>query len=279
MIGSLPAAPLASTSTVSLVLWHPSTTSALKLSVDRGLRARAAARPAAIDGVGGEHREHRGHRRRQHRRTLGHAADGRGHAGVGSTTGWCGLLAHGVGGEQRVGGGERRRRRRRSARPPSFGMPDSTGSIGIGMPMRPVWHTSTSVVAQPERLRGELAHAAARRPDPAPPSPRWRCPELRTTAAARPSARCRRLICTGAAATRLVVNTPAAVTGAPVGGRDDGEVGRARRLDAGREPARPKPATAVTLIAARSRTARWLALRPGYPGCGRSLTCTGLLTA
>ena len=35
------------------------------------------------------------------------------------------------------------------------------------------------------------------------------------TAAAWPSARCRRLICTGAAATRLLVNTPAAVTGAP----------------------------------------------------------------
>ena len=37
-------------------------------------------------------------------------------------------------------------------------MPASTGSIGIGMPMRPVEHTSTSLRHAAERLGGELAH-------------------------------------------------------------------------------------------------------------------------
>ena len=93
-------------------------------------------------------------------------------------------------------------------------MPDSTGSIGMGMPMRPVWHTSTSVVAQPTAcaVSSHMRSASAR---PCSPVAALALPELSTTAAARPSARCRRLICTGAAATRLVVNTPAAVTGAP----------------------------------------------------------------
>ena len=57
----------------------------------------------------------------------------------------------------------------------SFGMPDSTGAIGIGMPMRPVEHTSTSSVATPSPSAGELAHAAARRRGPARRWPRWRC--------------------------------------------------------------------------------------------------------
>ena len=65
-------------------------------------------------------------------------------------------------------------------------------------------------------------------------------PELRTTAAARPSARWPRLICTGAAATRLLVNTPAAVTGAPSAVATMREVGRARLLDARRERRRPR---------------------------------------
>ena len=55
-----------------------------------------------------------------------------------------------------------------------------------------------------------------------------------TTAAARPpvAARWARLTCTGAAAARLAVKTPAAGTGAAVVGGHQGEVGSARRLDA-----------------------------------------------
>ena len=49
-----------------------------------------------------------------------------------------------------------------------------------------------------------------------------------------------RLICTGAAATRLDVNTPVAATGRVVGGGHDRQIGRARRLDAA--SARPTPA-------------------------------------
>ena len=92
-------------------------------------------------------------------------------------------------------------------------MPDSTGAIGIGIPMRPVEHTSTSVVAQPtaSAVSSHMRSASAR---PCSPVAALALPELSTTAAARPSARWRRLICTGAAATRLVVNTPAAATGA-----------------------------------------------------------------
>ena len=54
--------------------------------------------------------------------------------------------------------------------------------------------------------------SASRRP--ASPVAALALPELSTTAAARPSWRWMRLICTGAAATRLDVNTPVAATAA-----------------------------------------------------------------
>ena len=86
------------------------------------------------------------------------------------------------------------------------------------------------------RLAAEAARRRARRAAggvdrPAARSPRWRCPTLSTTAAARPpvAARWARLTCTGAAAARLVVKTPAAGTGPPVVGGDERQVGRARR--------------------------------------------------
>ena len=41
----------------------------------------------------------------------------------------------------------------------SFGIPDSTGSIGIGIPISPVEQTSTSRGAQPSDLGRELGHA------------------------------------------------------------------------------------------------------------------------
>ena len=106
--------------------------------------------------------------------------------------------------------------------------------------MRPVWHTSTSVVAQPTAcaVSSHIRSASAR---PCSPVAALALPELRTTAAARPSARCRRLICTGAAATRLLVNTPAAVTGAPSTVATIARSGVARLLDARGEAAGLEP--------------------------------------
>ena len=70
-IGGLPAAPLASSSTVSLVLVQPSTMRLLNESATALVSVVRSV--AGLDGgVGGEHREHRGHGRRQHRRALGH---------------------------------------------------------------------------------------------------------------------------------------------------------------------------------------------------------------
>ena len=80
------------------------------------------------------------------------------------------------------------------------------------MPIRPVEQTRTSLRSQP---RASAASAAVPSATSRPGSPvaALALPELRTTAAAFPAARWRRLSWTGAAATRLVVNTPAAVTG------------------------------------------------------------------
>ena len=95
----------------------------------------------------------------------------------------------------------------------SFGIPDSTGSIGIGIPISPVEQTSTSRGAQPsDSAVSSAMRSASRRP--ASPVAALALPELSTTAAARPSWRWMRLICTGAAATRLDVNTPVAATDA-----------------------------------------------------------------
>ncbi len=47
---------------------------------------------------------------------------------------------------------------------PSFGTPDSIGSMGIGMPMRPVWPTRTSPVSQPTAcaVSSHMRNASAR---------------------------------------------------------------------------------------------------------------------
>ena len=84
------------------------------------------------------------------------------------------FLAHGVGGQHRLGGvaaavGAR-------ASPHSFGMPASSAAIGIGMPMSPVEHTSTSVGRDAEALAPSSSHMRARvAPARARRSPRWRC--------------------------------------------------------------------------------------------------------
>ena len=74
-------------------------------------------------------------------------------------------------------------------------------------------------------------------------------PELRTTAAARPLARWRRLICTGAAATRLLVNTPAAETAARSEVAIIARSGFPEGLMPDASPPASKPGTAVTLTA------------------------------
>src|SRR3954452_4745112 len=77
--------------------------------------------------------------------------------------------------------------------------------------MRPVEQTSTCSAATPSP---SPVSAAMRRASVRPRSPvaALALPDDSTTAAARPSARWSRLICTGAAQARLVVNTPAAGT-------------------------------------------------------------------
>ena len=70
-----PARPRASRITVSLVDVQPSLTSRLKLASTPACSTCCSAAGLG-GGVGGEHGQHRGHVRRQHRRALGHAADG-----------------------------------------------------------------------------------------------------------------------------------------------------------------------------------------------------------
>ena len=72
--------------------------------------------------------------------------------------------------------------------PHSFGMPTSSASMGIGIPMRPVEHTSTSSGATPSPSAvSSHMRAASRRPGS--PVAAFALPELDTTAAARPLAR------------------------------------------------------------------------------------------
>ena len=154
-----------------------------------------------------------------------------------------GLLAHGVGGEDRVGGGVRSFVVRHAAPARASGCPTSTAAPSAsGMPMSPVEHTRTSSGAQPRPAavsshmrRASRATRLAGRGVGVP-----RVEHDRGVAC--PSRRCSRLICTGAAVARFVVNTPAADTGRRVGGGNDREVGRARGLDAAGEPAGLEPA-------------------------------------
>ena len=66
--GDPPAAPLASSSTVSLVLMCPSTLMQLKLSSTARRQHAAGRRPASSGGVGQHDGQHRGHVGADHRR-------------------------------------------------------------------------------------------------------------------------------------------------------------------------------------------------------------------
>jgi hypothetical protein len=80
------------------------------------------------------------------------------------------------------------------------------------MPISPVEHTSTSSAATP-RPSAVSEHMRSASLRPGSPVAAFAFPEFNTTADARPLARWRFEICTGAACARFVVKTPAAATG------------------------------------------------------------------
>ena len=110
------------------------------------------------------------------------------------------------------------------------------------MPIRPVWHTRISSAVAP--MSPATAGRAVRpRPGPGTPVAALALPEVRMTPAARPpvAARWARLTCTGAAAARLVVKTPAAGTARPSAVATTATSWRLGRLDAGEPPAATNP--------------------------------------
>ena len=96
------------------------------------------------------------------------------------------------------------------------GTPPWMRSMGSGIPISPVEHTSTSSGRHPipAATAAQVASASAR---PRAPVAALALPLLSTTAAARPpvAARCARLTSTGAAVALFRVNTATAVTGRP----------------------------------------------------------------
>ena len=159
------------------------------------------------------------------------------------------------------------------------GMPVSTAAMGSGTPMRPVEQTRTSSGGQPSAVAvtSHMRRAWAR---PGAPVAALAFPALRTTAAACPSVRLLRLTCTGAAATRLVVNTPAAVTGRRSAVATSARSGSPLALTPQATPAASNPVAVVTLTggarrSARrsSRGARGRGWRPGGPA--RPRPCRG----
>ena len=106
--------------------------------------------------------------------------------------------------------------------------------------MRPVEHTSTSAVAQPRpaAVSSHMRNASRR---PCSPVAALALPELSTTAAARPSARCAAADLHRRRGREVGGEHAGRGTGAPVDGRDDREVGVARLLDARGEAAGGEP--------------------------------------
>ena len=133
--GATPQAPLAISSTVSLVDMQPSESIRSKV-VAVAARSAASQRGRVDDGVGGEHDEHGRQRRREHAGALGHAADDPAVAGLHED-----LLADRVGGHDRVG-----RVGAAVGRQGSGGRGDTGGSrsIGSSSPISPVEQTTTS---------------------------------------------------------------------------------------------------------------------------------------
>ncbi len=125
--------------------------------------------------------------------------------------------------------------------------PGSSRSMGSRIPISPVEQTATSPAPIPSRpaVCSAVRWVSAK---PAGPVHALAPPEFRTTARSRPSASTWRDQMTGAACTRLPVNTPAAVSDGPwltttaTSGRPDG-------LSPAATPAARNPPGAVTLTA------------------------------
>ncbi len=126
-------------------------------------------------------------------------------------------------------------------------MPASTGAMGSGIPIRPVWHTRISDGSTPNPS-ATSAHMRSAPATPAAPVAALALPLESTTAAARPPVRARwaRLTCTGAAAARFAVNTPAAGTGPDVAATS-ARSGAPDALIPHATPAATNPAGAVML--------------------------------
>ncbi len=145
---------------------------------------------------------------------------------------------------------------RAAAGPPSsaraaatVGMAGMILSMGSGKPMRPVEQTRTSCGEQPS-ASAVRAHIVSASVLPAAPVAALALPLFRTTAAARPPvvARCSRLTSTGGAVIRLEVNTPAAVTGEPSAVATMARSSAPDALIPQAIPAATKPGTVVTLM-------------------------------
>ncbi len=101
--GGVPAAPLANSSTVSLVLMWPSTLMQLKLS-STASRQSSLGHLGSQRRVGQHHAEHRGHIRTDHCRPFGHAGDL--HRASAERERPTGQLVRGVGGQHAPGRGD-----------------------------------------------------------------------------------------------------------------------------------------------------------------------------
>src|SRR6185369_3213336 len=160
--------------------------------------------------------------------------------------------------------------------------PPSSRSIGSRTPISPVEQTATSPapIPSPPATCSAVTWVSAK---PSGPVQAFAPPELRTTARSRPSATAWRVHWTGAACTRLVVNTAAAASDGPslttsaTSGRPDG-------FRPAATPAARKPFGAVTLtcvphflreLISGGRTARPAgdATGPGLDGPGHRDRC------
>src|SRR5680860_1557685 len=147
------------------------------------------------------------------------------------------------------------------------GMPASSGAIGNGIPISPVEHTRTSAgsTPRPAAVRSHIRRASAL---PAGPVAALALPELSTTAAAWPSWRCSRVTSTGAAVARLVVNTPAAVTGRAGLTATTARSATPASFTPQASPPATNPRAASTLMG-RPRQSGTRSLRPGPAACSR----------
>ncbi len=134
--------------------------------------------------------------------------------------------------------------------------PPSTASMGNGMPIRPVEHTSTCSGGQP-RARPAAPAIRSAWTRPVEPLAALALPLLRITALARPpvAARWARLTTTGAAASLFGVKTAAAGTGAPSVVATSARSGSPEALTPAATPAATNPVGAVTLMGRPPRAA------------------------